>query len=438
MARTDVYVCDALKKARCWCFRDSTGIYDPIEGKKITSSSEGRTFDEISDISKSGGSCGFAFLLRGDIVYINLKNCIDDHGRVSKPVQKILSSFPKSYAEYSEDGRGIHILTKGKIPAPIIGSKGDVEMYDSECGYSGIYCPYTGDAFQRRPPSNEQAGIDFISETYGTASKKGQNRKETAKQSPAKAKSNDSSSRSDQAAGEESRLPEWLYTTQGRNGAETKHINEPLFSKQFIEKNELHRVNGTFYRHGIVTSDDLIRQTIQSEIEPYIFEKTGRRTEDLMKTVSNGAVTEVPKPDKSKIYCADNVTLNLNDDGTVTAIREDVFSPLRLPTVYDPNADCPVFKRLVNDLFHPEDITVVQEYVGYCLIPTTEAQAGLFIKGPGGEGKTTFAMAIMNVFGTTAIQGKIHDLNRQFQVATLQNRLLFVDDDLKLELLKET
>ena len=54
----------------------------------------------------------------------------------------------------------------------------------------------------------------------------------------------------------------------------------------------------------------------------------------------------------------------------------------RLPVRYDPKAPQPVhWLRFLSDLLYPEDIPTVQEFIGYCLIPSNKGQRMMVIKG---------------------------------------------------------
>ena len=47
-----------------------------------------------------------------------------------------------------------------------------------------------------------------------------------------------------------------------------------------------------------------------------------------------------------------------------------------------------IWLRFLSDLLEPEDILTLQEYLGYCLIPTNRRQVMMLLKGNGGEVKS--------------------------------------------------
>ena len=233
-------------------------------------------------------------------------------------------------------------------------------------------------------------------------------------------------------------LPEWVIVKSGKDGVTFK-INEPLFADWFEQKFNVVQISESFYIDGEKVDDGTVLQMIQEQIEPYIIERTGVITGNLIKTVGNSCRTQQPDPDSRKIYCSGGVTLNVGYDGTVTPVEEDVFTLTRLPVRYNPDADCPVFRdKYLADLFYEEDLPALQEYLGYCLIPCTKAQKGMFIFGEGGEGKTTLGTVTKKLFGHAAVSLGVHKLGERFELANTENKLVLIDDDMQTELLSET
>ena len=233
-------------------------------------------------------------------------------------------------------------------------------------------------------------------------------------------------------------LPEWVIVKSGKDGVTFK-INEPLFADWFEQKFNVVQISESFYIDGEKVDDGTVLQMIQEQIEPYIIERTGVITGNLIKTVGNSCRTQQPDPDSRKIYCSGGATLNVGYDGTVTPVEEDVFTLTRLPVRYNPDADCPVFRdKYLTDLFYEEDLPALQEYLGYCLIPCTKAQKGMFIFGEGGEGKTTLGTVTKKLFGHAAVSLGVHKLGERFELANTENKLVLIDDDMQTELLSET
>ena len=242
---------------------------------------------------------------------------------------------------------------------------------------------------------------------------------------------------------EEMKFPDWIIAKVTKTKSEEKvtlSIDEPKFCEIFRKDHDIVRINGNFWLNGNKVSDDEIKKLIQDEVSIYFKEKTGRRTDDLFKTLANSCFTQQPDLDEWKIYCQGDVTLNVNLEGKFTAKKEKIFTLTRLPVAFDNTLKkrCPTFEKYLNDLFYEEDIPAIQEFFGYCLVPSTRAQAGLFIKGDGGEGKSVLRDVAMHLFGHAAVQVAIHELNNPFTLIQMENKLICIDDDLKTEYLNET
>ncbi len=66
----------------------------------------------------------------------------------------------------------------------------------------------------------------------------------------------------------------------------------------------------------------------------------------------------------------------------------------------------------MSDLLYPEDIPTVQEFIGYCLIPSNKGQRMMVIKGNGGEGKSQIGVVLSRLFGYNMKDGSISKIWR--------------------------
>ena len=85
------------------------------------------------------------------------------------------------------------------------------------------------------------------------------------------------------------------------------------------------------------------------------------------------------------------------------------------------------------------NLLALQEFLGYCLLPTTKGQKMLLMIGKGGEGKSRIGLVMRSLLGdsmnTTSIQKM--ESNR-FSRADLENKLLMVDNDMDMSALPKT
>ena len=75
---------------------------------------------------------------------------------------------------------------------------------------------------------------------------------------------------------------------------------------------------------------------------------------------------------------------------------------------YNPEAPSPRrWLSFLSDLLYLEDIPTLQEFIGYCLIPSNAGQRMLILKGSGGEGKSQIGAMLGSLFGSNMKDGSI-------------------------------
>ena len=63
----------------------------------------------------------------------------------------------------------------------------------------------------------------------------------------------------------------------------------------------------------------------------------------------------------------------------------------QIPVAYDPEAKCPEVSNFLSSVVgSEEDLKVLIEWVGYCMIPDTRQQKALMLQGTGSNGKSVF------------------------------------------------
>ena len=221
--------------------------------------------------------------------------------------------------------------------------------------------------------------------------------------------------------------PEWLMGDK---------INELQFCKSFLEIHPMICINGTFFTaDGRVTDENKLKKQILSWIEPYVFTGIPKKLTSLLDTMRVLAYSEPLPTYTDRIFLA-NGTYYLS--GEFEEYKD--FCVNRLPVAYNPEASAPVqWLNFLDQLLYPEDIATLQEYMGYCLIPTTKAQKMLFLVGKGGEGKSRVGLVMHAMLGDNMNTSSIQKVETNpFARADLEHLLVMVDDDMKLEALPQT
>ena len=214
-------------------------------------------------------------------------------------------------------------------------------------------------------------------------------------------------------------------------------FNESLFCDDFLSTHQLLYSNGAFFTpEGRVTDTMNLRCEIFDMLRDHIGANIAKRVSNVVDVLKLAAQVEDFPPVTDRIALA-NGTLYL--DGTFQEGKPEIVRN-RLPVRYDPKAPQPVhWLRFLSDLLYPEDIPTVQEFIGYCLIPSNKGQRMMVIKGSGGEGKSQIGVVLSRLFGCNMKDGSIGKISEnRFARADLEHTLLCVDDDMRMEALRQT
>ena len=160
---------------------------------------------------------------------------------------------------------------------------------------------------------------------------------------------------------------------------EGHRINEAIFCETFISTHKIVFCNGFFFTEdGRVTDEIPLRSMIYEELRNYASSNVARKVGNILDLLKLSAQVDDFRPVTNFIHLA-NGTLHL--DGSFQEGKPEVVRN-RLPVRYNPKAAQPVhWLRFLSDLLYPEDIPTVQEFIGYCLIPSNKGQRMMVIKG---------------------------------------------------------
>lgn len=103
---------------------------------------------------------------------------------------------------------------------------------------------------------------------------------------------------------------------------------------------------------------------------------------------------------QEKVMNFSNGYLNM-DTGELEEHNMDIVSTIQMPYKYDKDADCPLYKNVINASLdgNAQNMMVLQEFAGYCLTKSTKFQKALFLIGASGSGKSTILDGIKYMIG---------------------------------------
>lgn len=227
-------------------------------------------------------------------------------------------------------------------------------------------------------------------------------------------------------------MPDWVIV--GEKGKKT--IDDGILCAVLKEELGYVCINDRFYNEEGVVETSFVKQYVQNLILPYITTGLANKVSAIVDALKSACYVPSPTPKRDTFYTPSEC-LKVDNGGIFHA--EYGFTLNKLTVDYNPEAKCPRWEAFVNDLLEPEDVKTLQEYMGYCLVPNTYAQKALFIIGRGGEGKSVLGYVMSRLFGNNFIQGELHKLDtNRFMLASLENKLVFYDDDLQTAALTDT
>lgn len=121
-------------------------------------------------------------------------------------------------------------------------------------------------------------------------------------------------------------------------------------------------------------------------------------------------------------------------ENTLQEHSSDYYSTIQLNVNYDPQADCPLFKKFLLDSMggDKEQVALLQEMLGYFLIPINSAQKCFVIIGAAGVGKSVL-LRVLNelLLGKENVSNvSWQALNERFKTAELFGKLANIFADL--------
>lgn len=224
--------------------------------------------------------------------------------------------------------------------------------------------------------------------------------------------------------------PDWLLP-RGQ-------VDEVEFCREYYMEHHLAYQDGAFFSpEGRITDETTLRKDIYKALREHLHSGLSARVESILNTLR----LECP----GQKWNAETELFTVPvANGNYSLVYG--FSPVkhltryRLPVEYNAVAPKPEkWLKFLSELLHEEDIPTLQEYMGYCLIPTTAAQKMLIITGKGGEGKSRIGVVMKALLGDNMTLNSIAKIEgNPFARADLEHMLVMVDDDLQMDALKQT
>ena len=152
-------------------------------------------------------------------------------------------------------------------------------------------------------------------------------------------------------------------------------INEIVFCEYFLKRNPLKCINGKFFSLNGMILDGDVEKEIYRIIKAVVTKGVSKKVKQLLEVLRLEAYSEELPIQMDRIHVK-NGTYFL--DGRFKEEKE--FCLNRLPVTFSNTTPYPEkWLHFLSELLEEDDIPTLQEYMGYCLIPSNKAQKLLLV-----------------------------------------------------------
>ena len=190
-----------------------------------------------------------------------------------------------------------------------------------------------------------------------------------------------------------------------------------------------------------IYDNGVYRSGREQKLEKLAQDKLGdaTRTSRIRETIDfikRDTYSDLPRP-QSTFINVKNGRLDWRT-GIIEPHNPNIFEIVQLPVTYDARATCPVFDKYLETTLEPDVIPLVEEIMGYCLIPNTKYEKAVMCTGAGRNGKSIFLYIMQQLIGNENVSNvALQELEEnKFRAAELLGKLANVFADLDARALK--
>jgi putative DNA primase/helicase len=193
------------------------------------------------------------------------------------------------------------------------------------------------------------------------------------------------------------------------------------------------------YRDGVYSPDG--EETIRAETRDQLGEDaTDHRVNEVVSHIRDTTFTDPEKfAPPLELINLENGILNLKTR-ELSPHSPDIIFTNKMPVKYDPNVTCPRILKFLGEVTVPDDIPVIQEFVGYFLWREYIFAVAMMLLGEGENGKSTFLNLLIAWLGkeNVATPSLQKLLTSRFALAELYGKLANIHADLPPTPLSQT
>ena len=210
-----------------------------------------------------------------------------------------------------------------------------------------------------------------------------------------------------------------------------------IFGDYIANNNYIYTYNNRLYMYkdGWYTQDTTI---IEAKMIEYIPNLTQRQRREVLSYL---LLKAEPLPDINPYMIAcTNGSIDIRDKKLREHSPTD-FVRNKINTRYDENAYVEVVDEVLDKISvnDPQLRKLIEEMMGYALIPTSKFQKAFILYGDGANGKSTLLDILTEVIGDTNISSlSLQELNHNFKLSEITNKLVNIGDDISDQYLEDS
>ncbi len=218
-----------------------------------------------------------------------------------------------------------------------------------------------------------------------------------------------------------------VYSAGSSSDYTPKKINSNEVADAILEKHRLINFADTYYEYR----SGCYRSLFIEEVQKWIKDVCGAMfSASRLRNVLVALKTETfIKPDIINGVSFLNVKNGLYDIDNMRLVPHsaDVYSINQLNVTYRDDADCPIWKRSLDQIFDndAERIELLQEFFGYCLTRENDYEKALFLFGEGANGKSVVLYVLEELIGKENCSSiALEKFNDSHYIARLRDKLV--------------
>ena len=182
------------------------------------------------------------------------------------------------------------------------------------------------------------------------------------------------------------------------------------------------------YDDGVyVLADNLIHSLIEFTLNSF---STNKLCLEVFGHIKR-SVRQQSVSSNEHLICFLNGVLNIKTKEFVPHNPNNIFFS-QIPILYNDKISCPKIKKFLQEIVNEQDVLVLEELAGYCLLRGLPVQKAFMLVGSGANGKSTFINLLRNFLGMdNVVSISLQELEiNNFARARLHNKLACLFPDL--------